>query len=191
MAEEYVEAGYVESGYVEGDINLSSAAKKKINFVVDNKNLGESDLKNLLSSSFGEEYENDVNVVFGSSLVVVEKQNGVTVMKEVAGQMKQEDIDAIDEKINLIDKKLSSSINSLSESIPSETDIKSSLLSDADFITSITSKVLQKIKVSIIALNGDEIVTNLTYNANKNAYVLDYDTSLLDGTDYTIELKIT
>ncbi len=191
MPNNYVVNGYVEGGYVEGGIDLSSATNKKINFVIDNQNLGEKDLKNLLLSNFGESYENDVNVVFGSSLVVVEKQNGVTVMKEVAGQMKQEDLDAIDEKISSVEKKLSSGISSLSESIPSETDIKSSLLSDADFITSITSKVLQKIQVSIIALNGDEIVTNLTYNANKNAYVLDYDTSLLDGTDYTIELKIT
>jgi len=173
----YVTDGYVEHGYVEGDIDLSSAAKKKINFVVDNKNLGESDLKNLLLSSFGEEYENDVNVVFGSSLVIVEKQDGVTVMKEVAGQMKQEDIDAIDEKIYSVDEKIDN--------------LSISLLQDFDFINNVSKLVLENINVSLIAKNGDEIATGLIFDNTKNAYVLDYDTSLLDGTDYTIEMKLS
>jgi len=181
---QYVKSGYVESGYVEGDIDLSSSTKKKINFVVDNQNLGESDLKSLLLSSFGEEYENDVNVVFGSSLVVVEKRDGVTVMKEVAGQMKQEDIDTIDEKIDSVNER----VTVVDEKIDN---LSISLLQDFDFINSISKLVLENINVSLIAKNGDEIATGLIFDNTKNAYVLDYDTSLLDGTDYTIEMKLS
>jgi len=181
MSDRYVEAGYVEAGYVVGDsVDLSTAVIKKVNFVVDNKGLSDTDLDSLLIANVGETYKDDVNVILGNSLRVGEKIADVFTIKEVAGQLKQSDLDAIN-----------NSIANVQSQIPTSSEVANALLTDTNFTNTISTNVLNSISVNLVAANGDIITTGLTYDAVKDAYVLDYDTSLLDGTDYTIEIKLS
>lgn len=74
--------------------------------------------------------------------------------------------------------------------IPTATEIATSIKNDAEFIASVKSSVLSSMNISLVAQDGTAITSNLVYDEPNNKYVLDYDTSLLDGTDYTIELSL-
>jgi len=108
-------------------------------------------------------------------------------LKNIAGYLQEEDLkniyDAIDTKMKDVDNTIKNLTNSALT--------KDELLNDDNFINSILSKFMDAIKIQLVAKNGDIISNNLIYDENKQAFVLDYDTSLLDGTDYTIELKLS
>lgn len=181
----YVESGYVEAGYVDGDSVIydpSLASRKKINFVIDNQGLSDENINALLLSKHGETYVDDVNIIFGSSLKVAERVGGVFLIKEIVGGISQAQLDAIDAKIP--------KASDFEAMLPTVEDIKAQLLADTGFIGSISGSVLSNISVNLVAQNGDVITSSLTYNEENSSYVLDYDTSLLDGTEYTIELKL-
>lgn len=185
----YVESGYVEEGYFEGDVSLDadSVLAKKVNFVVDKKNTSDTSIKALLLSKVGENYEDDVNIIFGKSLKLATKEGGLFKVTEIVGGISQEQLDAIDAKIPTAQSILSA----ITPSLPTAQSIKSLLLSDEGFMSSIAQMTLENMSVSLVAQNGTEIASSLIYDEEKNAYVLDYDTSLLDGTEYTIELTLS
>jgi len=81
-------------------------------------------------------------------------------------------------------------IASLQDKISNFNEIGAGLLADTNFVNQITSVIVPKIQLKLIASTGAEITSGLTYDTAKDSYVLDYDTSLLDGTNYTIEMKV-
>ena len=124
-------------------------------------------------------------------------------IKKVSGGISKEVIDLINgniedtnskiedtnSKINTVSKRVEEVANSI-PTVPATEEIANSIISNETLLASLSSAVMEKINVSLIAKNGDEITSNLVYDEDKKAYILDYDTSLLDGTDYTIELKL-
>jgi hypothetical protein len=166
-----MDIGYVEDGYVDGDAVIydpSLASKKKVNFVIDNQGLSDENISALLLAKHGDTYVDDVNIIFGNSIKVAEKVGGLFSIKEIVGGISQTDLDAI------------------YSAIPTA----QSLVSNSDFITNVATSVMSMMAVNIVAQNGSAITSSLVYDDDRNAYVLDYDTSLLDGTNYTIVLKL-
>ena len=128
-------------------------------------------------------------------------------ISKIAGGISKEVVDLINGKIDNTNSKIdntNTSINAISQrveqlavDIPNEIkndfapeEITNSIISNETLLASLSNAVMEKIRLAIVAKNGDEITSNLTYDEERNAYVLDYDTSLLDGTDYSIEFKI-
>jgi len=179
--EEYVDSDYVKSDYIEGDIiiDLTTAISKKINFVIDNQGLDVANINTLLLDKVGVNYEDSVSIIFGSSLKVAEKINGTFTIKDVIGGISQEELSAINQ-----------SILEVKNSIPTLDSIKTFLMNDNTFMNDIKSSVLDSLNVKLVAVNGDEIASSLVFDEANNKYVLDYDTALLDGVDYTIELSL-
>ena len=181
----YVKSGYVKIGYIEGDVDFASIQKKKINFVVDNKELSDSVITEIMSQKF-DGYEDEVTVILGGSLKVAEKIDGAFSIKEVAGRMKDEDIEEIVNLIPTSDDNAEALLQ-MSSFIDS---VASAIAANSSFARSVANLVLQDISVKIVAMNGDEIASSLVFDSETNSYKLDYDTSLLDGTDYEIRLSV-
>ena len=190
----YVEVGYVETDYIEGGaVDISTAMKKKINFIVDNQNLSDIDLNSLLLAQVGENYKNEISIIFGADLKIAEKKAELFAISKVAGGISKEVVDLINEKITDINAQIeivSSRVEEVANSIPTVSTIVNSISSNNTLISTIANAVIGKMSVDIVAANGDVITSDLIYDDTKHSYVLDYDTSLLDGTNYTIELKI-
>lgn len=184
----YVESGYVENGYVEGDEILDtqiSSTSKKINFVIDNVGLDDAGINALLLEKVGDGYAEQVNIIFGSSLRVAQTEKGLFGIKSIVGGISQGELDAINGSF----EEVRASVEEVRNAFDVE-EFKSSILSDTTFMDSLKQNVLNSMSVNIVAQNGQLITSALSYDDNRSAYVLDYDTSLLDGTNYTIEIAI-
>lgn len=180
--ERYVESGYVESGYVVGagaPIDLSTAYSKKLNFIVDNHGLDDESLKAIMLQEVGENYENEVVVVFGADLKIAEKVNNVFSVSKVAGGMSEDVVNLINKKITDVEKSIQSASNLVLE-----------IRNTPALLSKLASSIMGKMQVNLVASQGDTITSNLIYNDDTHSYILDYDTTLLDGTDYTIEMKL-
>lgn len=164
-------------GYREGDfysqIDLTNSAIKNINFVVDKQENDSNSILSYLQNKYNETQKDEIYMFMSP--------NGMSIYDVNDGFYDCFDIKS-GANIEYVDERIAE----LQSSIPTVNEI----IEDDDNLNLIAEAVVQKIKLSLIAQNGDEIVSGLTYDETKNAYVLDYDTSLLDGTDYTIELKL-
>ncbi len=69
-------------------------------------------------------------------------------------------------------------------------EVLKALTSDPSNLTSIANAVMKMIQIQLVAKNGTVITTGLTYDKTTGSYVLNYDTSKLNNTDYTINMKI-
>jgi hypothetical protein len=179
--DKYVASGYVATGYVVGDSvsydpNTAVSTNKKINFIVDNQGYDDANILLLLEDKVGGSYENDVNIVFGESLKIVEKKNGSFTFKEVAGGITDDELASINSEIQEA-KDLATSANV-------------NMLTDNSFLLLLANEVAKKLSLSLVGATGTIIESSLTFNTETSSYVFDYDTSLLDGTDYTIALKV-
>lgn len=172
-ADNYADDYYADD-YYEEDIVFDPllATKKKINFIIDNQNLSDENINELLLAKYGADYTNNVNVILGSSLKVAEQVDDIFSVKEVVGGISQEQLDVI------------------SAQIPTITSIKEMILQDDDFMGAIKTSVASAMKINIVAQNGTTIASDLIFDETENKYVLNYDTTQLDGTDYTIELNL-
>jgi hypothetical protein len=177
----YIENGYIDSGYFEGEM---SVLRKKVHFVINANGYEDTDVHALLLQQVGAKYEDEISIIFGDSLKLAKKSNGVFSIRNVVGGISEAELEAIREDIPTIDQ-IISSLN-----LPSASDVLAQLAEDNAFMTSLREQVLSGISFNLVAANGDIITSGLTYDDAKNAYVLDYDTSLLNDTDYTIELVL-
>ncbi len=182
----YVESGYVESGYVDGDVDFDSIKTKKVHFVVDNQGLSSSSIQNILEKKIGESYKDNITVILGDSLKVAEKINDEFEVKEIAGRLKEADIDKIASRIPTTEE-TADSLLQMEDFIFS---IARTIASERSFIDNVADLILGRLNVRIVAKNGDELASSLVYDSDTNSYKLDYDTSLLDGTDYEIIINI-
>lgn len=167
---QYVDTDYIESGHFES-IEIAGFENRRIGFVVDKRGLSEFEIIELLKQSRGEAYADEVNIIFGSDVKIAHRVDGAFRVSSIAGVVS----DTIEQRI--------STLENASVDVDS---IKASLLSSSDFLNAIASRFT----VNIVVPSGATITPTLVFDEAKNAYVLDYDTSMLDGTDYTIEFKL-
>lgn len=167
---QYVDNDYIESGHFDG-IEALTYERKKIGFVVDTSASSPSAVVELLQRVRGEGYEDEINIVFGQDVKIAHKVGGAFIVSSIASAISE----ATEQRIASLE----------SASLDMEL-IASNLLSNQSFLNAIA----QRMSVSIVGQSGIEVISSLVFNADTNSYVLNYDTSLLDGSDYTIELKV-
>ena len=155
----------------------------QINYIENDTTLPE-DFINAFGSSYYE-ISSTYDIHDGDTLVskngIVESTKAFKV-ESIAGGISEE-------IVNLISKEIETTNVTLEEvqnSIPTANTIASEIVNTPELMQSIAGAIA----ISLVASNGDEITSNMIFDTENNKYVLDYDTSLLDGTDYTIELKL-
>lgn len=195
----YIADGYVANGYVKGGLDVSEATKEPLNFVVINETVSQAEIITFIKEKYPNTYDKSITVVFTDKILVAQMIKGVFDISPLSGQLSTQDIQNIISQVpdNLL--KDSSFISSLVSQITSDagflsaitSDVQSAITSDASIMTAIAQSVMKMIQIQIIAKNGTLITTGLTYDKTTNSYVLNYDTSKLDGTGYTINMKLS
>jgi len=171
----YIKAGYTDINYFEGDIVPTN---KKVNFVVDNQGLEEVALNKLLLDTYGKSYQDSINIIFGDELKIGQSETGEFSIKKMVGGINANEV------ISIVKN------NFKIPSIPTVKDLVTEILKEGSLLSSLKSSILSSLNVNIVAKDGTLITSKLVYDDAKHKYILDYDTSLLDGTDYTIELSL-
>lgn len=170
----YVESGYVESGYIEGDIPPIIVRKSDLHFIINSTLNGLYEIGLFFDKQKSDGVLKDgVYIVYGNDgIYSYEVSNGEYVGKRMT------DSSSIDEAQirSIIDDELIKKVDLVADALKNSVEFKQSIAS---------SLVLK-----IVLQNGDEIPASFVYDEQNNKYVLNYDTSALDGTDYQIVLEV-
>jgi len=195
----YVANGYVANGYVKGGLNIANAKKEPIQFIVINEKVSDNEILSFIQKEYPDSYDKSITVVFTDKILIAQMVKGVFTINALSGQLSTQDIQNIIDQVpdNLLNN--SNFISSLISDISTNTVftdamnkyVSNSIISDTSVMTSIAQSVMKMIQINIIAKNGTVITTGLTYDKATNSYVLNYDTSKLDGTGYTINMKLS
>ena len=204
---------YVRTGF---NAVLSGGAmppkKEKINFIVNTTKRSYDDVFDMIASLDTQESEEKF-LVFGekATYLATKYVDSPPVLEEISNKT-EINYDEIAKIVSSNETLLSNVASAAKDRLTSDdnfknnisTQAKNNLIADDDFKTSVASSVAQAIladtefkksvvssmSMNIVTQTGEEIPIEFTWDETKNAFTMNYDTSNLDGTNYTIELTV-
>ena len=178
----YYSDGYAQVGYVEGS-GLSVIEKtQELSFVVNKSNVGINSVENFILKLVGTKSKLFVSINrYGIYLHDVKNSNIETIEVSSSAEV---DYNVIKNTLENDSIFLSNLKNSIKD------DLKQQIVSELLNNTQFKQEIVSSIDIKILTQTGQEIPLNLVWDANTSSYTIDYDTSNLDGTNYTINITV-